>query len=167
MRHPVGEILFQQVLLRGNGSFGASLRLQHRVAQRPGFGQGNATGFFQIGRGDRLSARVFHEKLPGELAPLARALDEMLDRIEATCSRLGAFAAYAAQAAAPRPAAGSLPPSEQPTAPCANRPIVFRPWISDLTIYFRVAPRIRRAFSQSRSTVRSVTPSVSAISRSL
>src|SRR5260370_21828456 len=50
----------------------------------------------QIGRGDRPSARVFHEKLPGELAPLARALDEMLDRIEATCSRLGAFAAYAA-----------------------------------------------------------------------
>jgi len=50
----------------------------------------------QIGRGDRLSARVFHEKLPGELAPLARALDEMLDRIEATCSRLSAFAAYAA-----------------------------------------------------------------------
>src|SRR5260370_8936836 len=50
----------------------------------------------QIGRGDRLSARVFHEKLPGELAPLARALDEMLDRIEATCSRRGAFAAFAA-----------------------------------------------------------------------
>jgi len=50
----------------------------------------------QIGRGDRLSARVFHEKLPGELAPLARALDKMLDRIEATCSRLGAFAADAA-----------------------------------------------------------------------
>ena len=50
----------------------------------------------RIGGADRLSERVFHEALPAELAPLAKALDAMLERIEATWSRRNAFAAYAA-----------------------------------------------------------------------
>jgi two-component system, OmpR family, heavy metal sensor histidine kinase CusS len=50
----------------------------------------------QIGRRGAVSAPLFHDALPLELAPLARRFDETMAHLEANRLRLSAFAGYAA-----------------------------------------------------------------------